>query len=1007
LEAAIQHHSSTLGKQPAISVVDSHGKASVALTYSKLALRSQKVAHFLLNKLGGGKQLQPGDRVALVFRSDEAATFASTFWGCLFAAIIPVAIHPPLTRDDPGGQQIGFLLNSLGVTVAITSDITVKQLPKEEGKDYIIHFKGWPRLTWYSIDHLSKPSRDWTPPPRPSPDTTAYIEFTTDKDGQTLGVNITRSALLTHCRSLTTACQYREGEIVVCTEDSKRSIGLWHGLMAAAYNGLHVVFVSPSVMGTLPTVWLHMVAKHKATCVISSSRAISGCISLAQHKELKDVRLDGVRMILLDDGANPWSLATSDLFYEAFSPKGLSREALCPCAGSPETLTLSLRRPSPNTPSGRGVMSISGLSYGVVRVEEPGSITSLTLQDVGIVMPGARAAVVKISGLPSLCKTDEVGELCIQSSASGVSYWGLQSKSTQTFKSQPINDNDRLVQGTYVRSGLLGFVGEGGLLFVCGTMDGLIQIAGRRHNTEDLIATVMAVEPHGFIYKGRIAIFSVAVLKEERVVVVAEQKPNCTDEIAFTWMNSVVPAVESIHGINLYGIVLVSPGGLPKYPDGTIHVHDTKVKFTEGSLHPVNLLMCPYQCINNLPLPKQMPVVTGAAQMIGDLVTGRAIDPSHQPSPPSELAEDGTDGQTFEYLADALHWRATNRPDDTLFSQVDSRGHVVKSLSAVQLHKKAERIGAYILDKLKLNSGDHVALVYPPGVELVCGVYGCLYVGVVPIIVKPPAPSNLQGSLPNMKLTIEISNSRAILSTHNVVRVLKSKESGQVIDVKSLPQIFETDDPPKKKFDRRYHPPTPELIAYIDFTISTTAVLSGVKVSHSSLINMCRVHKHCTELYPSREVAVCLDPYSGLGLVFWCFSSVYCGHNTLLINPYELEINPMLWLTVLSSGKIRDTYCSYAVIDLCMRELGTSIELLKSKNINLGSLKSCVIVGEERPRTALINSFTTLFNLVGLSARAVTASFGCRVNPMICFQGPRQPDSSYLYVDSRALRLDK
>ena len=45
-------------------------------------------------------------------------------------------------------------------------------------------------------------------------------------------------------------------------------------------------------------------------------------------------------------------------------------------------------RPSPNTPSGRGVMSIAGLSYGVVRVEEPGSITSLTLQDVGLVMPG-------------------------------------------------------------------------------------------------------------------------------------------------------------------------------------------------------------------------------------------------------------------------------------------------------------------------------------------------------------------------------------------------------------------------------------------------------------------------------------------------------------------------------------------------------------------------------------------------------------------------------------------
>ena len=60
-----------------------------------------------------------------------------------------------------------------------------------------------------------------------------------------------------------------------------------------------------------------------------------------------------------------------------------------------------------------------------------------------------------------------------------------------------------MTTGVYVRSGLLGFVGTGGLVFICGTMDGLIQIGARRHNTEDLIATVMAVEPHSFVYKGR------------------------------------------------------------------------------------------------------------------------------------------------------------------------------------------------------------------------------------------------------------------------------------------------------------------------------------------------------------------------------------------------------------------------------------------------------------------------------------------------------------------------
>lgn len=53
----------------------------------------------------------------------------------------------------------------------------------------------------------------------------------------------------------------------------------------------------------------------------------------------------------------------------------------------------------------------------------------------------------------------------------------------------------------------------------------------------------------------------------------------------------------------------------------------------------------------------------------------------------------------------------------------------MKSLSAIQLHKKAERIGASLTEKLKLNSGDHAALVYPPGIELIAAVYGCLYIG--------------------------------------------------------------------------------------------------------------------------------------------------------------------------------------------------------------------------------------------------------------------------------------
>jgi len=52
-----------------------------------------------------------------------------------------------------------------------------------------------------------------------------------------------------------------------------------------------------------------------------------------------------------------------------------------------------------------------------------------------------------------------------------------------------------------------------------------------------------------------------------------------------------------------------------------------------------------------------------------------------------------------------------------------------------------------------------------------------------------------------------------------------------MLDPRTLPTILETDDLPKKKLDKFYKVPTPELIAYLDFSVSTTGVLSGVKVS--------------------------------------------------------------------------------------------------------------------------------------------------------------------------------
>lgn len=139
-----------------------------------------------------------------------------------------------------------------------------------------------------------------------------------------------------------------------------------------------------------------------------------------------------------------------------------------------------------------------------------------------------------------------------------------------------------------------------------------------------------------------------------------------------------------------------------------------------------------------------------------------------------------------------------------------------------------------------------------------------------------------------------------------------------------------------------------------------------LQISHAAVSALCRSIKLQCELYSSRQIAICLDPYCGLGFVLWCLArwtnaphcyghathktsssplcsslpccftrfcispfSVYSGHQSILIPPFELESCLPLWLSTLSQYRIRDTFCSYSVMELCTKGLGTQTELLK------------------------------------------------------------------------------
>ncbi|KAG5274410.1 hypothetical protein AALO_G00135840 [Alosa alosa] len=1019
LQAALARWGATQSKSPALTALDITGKPLYTLTYGKLWSRSLKLAYTLLHKLGAKNEqlLKPKDRVALVYPNSDPGMFWVAFYGCLLAELIPVPIEVPLSRKDAGSSQVGFLLGNCGVSLALTSEVCLKGLPKTPTGE-ILQFKGWPPLKWVVTDpkYLTKPSKDWQPHIPTANTDPSYIEYRVSKEGTVMGVAISKVAMLTHCQALTQACNYCEGEILVSVLDFKKDMGLWHGVLTSVMNRIHTISVPYSVMKACPLSWVQRVHIHKARVAVVKCRDLHW--AMMSHREQRDISLASLRMLIVADGANPWSVSSCDAFLNIFQSHGLKPEVICPCASSAEAMTVAIRRPGvPGSPlPARAVLPLSGLSHGVIRVNTEDKKTALTVQDVGHVMPGALMCIVKPDGPPMLCKTDEIGELVVNSRAGGTLYYGLPGLTKNTFEVIPVNASGAPIgEIPFVRSGLLGFVGPGSLIFVVGKTEGLMMVSGRRHNADDLVATALAVEPIKTVYRGRIAVFSVGVFYDERIVIIAEQRPDASEEDSFQWMSRVLQAIDSIHQVGLYCLALVPANTLPKTPLGGIHLSDTRQLLQEGALHPCNILMCPHTCVTNLPKPRQkQPVGVGPASIVlGNLVAGKRI--AQAAGRELGMMEDQNlvrkmcmwPTMMHQFLSEALQWRAQTDPDHVLYVLLNAKGTAVCTATCLQLHKRAEKVAAALIERSGINTGENIVLLYPPGIDLIAAFYGCLYAGCVPVTVRPPHPQNLPATLPTVKLITDVCKAAGILTTQFLVKILRSKEAAATVNIKTWPIIIDTDDLPRKRPPHLYKPPSPDVVAYLDFSVSTTGMLTGVKMSHTAVTTLCRSIKLQCELYSSRQIAICLDPYCGMGFVLWCLASVYSGHQSVLIPPAELELSLALWMSALSQNRIRDTFCSYSVMELCTKGLGGQTESLKARGVNLSCVRSCVVVAEERPRLVLTHSFSKLFKDLGLSSRAVSTTFGSRVNQAICLQGTTGPDPSTVYVDMKSLRHDR
>jgi acyl-CoA synthetase (AMP-forming)/AMP-acid ligase II len=66
--------------------------------------------------------------------------------------------------------------------------------------------------------------------------------------------------------------------------------------------------------------------------------------------------------------------------------------------------------------------------------------------------------------------------------------------------------------------------------------------------------------------------------------------------------------------------------------------------------------------------------------------------------------------KTFQHqlITGVLRWRANSSPDHVLYTLLNSKGAVARTLTCSELHKRAEKVAALLQERGKLTPGDHV-----------------------------------------------------------------------------------------------------------------------------------------------------------------------------------------------------------------------------------------------------------------------------------------------------------
>ncbi|MFE7608621.1 SDR family NAD(P)-dependent oxidoreductase [Streptomyces celluloflavus] len=532
-------------------------------TNAELDLRVRALAAALQDRVA------PKERALIL--CPAGLDYVTSFLACLYAGVTAVPVYPPdpafLKRTLP---RLTGIIEDARPAVVLAPASVVAMAPR-----YAELAPKLAGLTWLGVDDLgadpATAADAWRHPDITGGDL-AFLQYTSGSTSRPKGVMVGHGNLVHNLREQNQRLfAAGPGDHMVSWLPPYHDLGLIFGLLAPAFGGYPVTFMSPFAFLKRPLRWLRAISEHGATLSGAPNFAYDLCVSKASEADPETLDLSGWRLAL--NGAEPVRATTLDRFAETFAPAGFRREALYPAYGLAEaTLVVSggdrTARPVVRALAADALAAhrAADAAPGEDARQVAGCGSSLHGQRIAIVGPTTRTA------LPE----GRVGEIWVSGPSVAQGYWQRPEETEETFAGRTADG-----AGPFLRTGDLGFL-DGTELHVTGRIKDVIIIAGRNHYPQDIERAVEDADPA--LRAGCGVAGARHIDGAERLLIVHEVDGGPEDLDTEGIMAALRAKVADEFGLPVHRIALTGRGRVPKTSSGKLQRAACLDAFLDGSL---------------------------------------------------------------------------------------------------------------------------------------------------------------------------------------------------------------------------------------------------------------------------------------------------------------------------------------------------------------------------------------------------------------------------------------